>query len=181
MFTVKEHLGRSSDFKIVYFGDGNNVVHSWLDMARRMSFHFVCSCPEGFEPDEDVVQAARQKGLSRIEISHDPQSAVKGANVVYTDVWASMGKKDQIRDRMPLFEGFRVDKKMMSAASNNALFMHCLPAERGRETTDEVIESPASIVFDQAENRMHVQNAIMVKLGLWSRWPINFARMVSGS
>ncbi len=164
MFTIQEHKKRVDDLKIAYVGDGNNIVHSWLNMARRFPFHFVCACPEDYLPDEKTVAAAKSAGLSEIEISHDPQAAVKGADIVYADVWASMGQKHEAVERAKRFAGFQVNARLMAAAGKNALFMHCLPAERDVETTDAVMESEASIVFDQAENRMHVQNAIMLKV-----------------
>lgn len=163
-FTIVEHRQKLDGLKIVYVGDGNNIVHSWLRLAARLPFHFVCACPEGFEPDAETVKFAREEGLSEIEISHDPKAAVAGADVIYTDVWASMGQKDQAEAREKLFAGFTIDDALMAAAGPKALFMHCLPAERGREVTDSVMESKASIVFQQAENRMHMQNAIMCKL-----------------
>ncbi len=164
MFTIQEHKQRVSDLKIVYVGDGNNIVHSWFNLARRLSIHFVCACPEGYLPDEKTLAAARSAGVSEIEISHDPLAAVKGADIVYTDVWASMGQKHEAEERAARFVGFQVNSRLMAAAGQDALFMHCLPAERGVETTDAVMESAASIVFDQAENRMYTQNAIMLKV-----------------
>lgn len=165
--TMIEHIGRLEGTKVVYVGDGNNIVHSWLLLAAVVPFHFVCACPKGFEPDETTVAKARQAGISQIEITNDPQEAVKGADVVYSDVWASMGQKEEASYRRQVFQGFQVDKALMQLAGPNAFFMHCLPAERGVEVTDEVIEAPNSIVFPQAENRMHAQNAIMLHaLGL---------------
>jgi ornithine carbamoyltransferase len=164
MFTIFEHRGRLDDLKIVYVGDGNNIVHSWLRLAQRLPLHFVCACPEGYAPDPQTVAQTRQAGISTVEISHDPKRAVKGADVVYTDVWASMGQKDQAAERKARFAGFQVNAELMAATGKESWFMHCLPAERGVETTDAVIESPASIVFDQAENRMHAQNAILLKI-----------------
>ncbi|MBF0106379.1 MAG: ornithine carbamoyltransferase [Deltaproteobacteria bacterium] len=164
MFTIKEHRGNLDHLKVTYVGDGNNIVHSWLELASRLPFHFVCACPEGYEPKRDVVTEAKRAELSTIEIEHDPFKAVKDADVVYTDVWASMGQKHEAAQREKAFQGYQVNEALMAAAGKGALFMHCLPAERGRETTDGVMESKASIVFDEAENRMHVQNAIMVKL-----------------
>ena len=164
MFTILEHRGHLDDLKVVYVGDGNNIVHSWLRLARRLPFHFVCACPENYEPDAETLAATRQAGLSEVEISHDPMAAVKDADIVYTDVWASMGQKDQAEERKVRFAGFQVDDALMAATGKKSLFMHCLPAERGVETTDSVIESEASIVFDEAENRMHAQNAILLKI-----------------
>jgi ornithine carbamoyltransferase len=164
MFTILEHRGSLYDLQIVYVGDGNNIVHSWLHMARRLPIHFVCACPEDYQPDAATVQQARAAGLSEIEISHDPKTAVKGADIVYTDVWASMGQKDQAEKRKRDFVGFQVDDALLAATGKQSLFMHCLPVERGLETTDSVVESASSIVFDEAENRMHAQNAILLKL-----------------
>ncbi len=164
MFTIREHRGSLAELKIAYVGDGNNVVHSWLNLARRLPFHFVCACPEGYPPNPDVVAAAKADGLSTIEIRHDPMAAVRGADVVYTDVWASMGQKEQAEQRKKDFAGFQVNEDLLAATGKNSLFMHCLPAERGNEVTDGVMESDGSIVFAQAENRMHVQNAIMLWL-----------------
>ncbi|MBW1720591.1 MAG: ornithine carbamoyltransferase [Deltaproteobacteria bacterium] len=164
IFTIREHLGRLEDLKIVFVGDGNNVVHSWLHLAMRLPLHFVCACPEGYEPDPDTVKRAREAGISQVEISHDPTTAVKGADVLYTDVWASMGQKHELEARLKHFQPFQVNDALMAATGKESLFMHCLPAERGREVTDSVMESTASIVFDQAENRMHVQNAVLLKV-----------------
>jgi len=161
--TIYEVLGKLEGIKIVYVGDGNNVVHSWLNLARVMPLHFVCACPEDYEPNEATLREARASGISTIEISHDPMTAVKGADVVYADVWASMGKKHEAEQRKVDFQGFQVNGDIMRATPN-AIFMHCLPAERGVECTDEVLEAPYSVVFQQAENRMHAQNAVMLKL-----------------
>ncbi|KAI4316838.1 hypothetical protein L6164_024777 [Bauhinia variegata] len=162
--TIIEHIGRLEGTKVVYVGDGNNIVHSWLLLASVIPFHFVCVCPKGFEPDENTVEKARKAGISKIEITNDPKDAVRGADVVYTDVWASMGQKEEAAYRRQVFKGFQVDKSLMNLAGPQAFFMHCLPAERGVEVTDEVIEAPNSIVFPQAENRLHAQNAIMLYL-----------------
>ncbi len=164
MFTILEKRGNLENLKIAYVGDGNNIVHSWLNLAQRLSFHFVCVCPKGYEPDPELVKKVQSAGLSTIEISHDPITGVKDADVVYTDVWASMGQKDEAEKREKLFQGFQINEDLMAKTGKDSLFMHCLPAERGRETTDAVMESKQSIVFDQAENRMHAQNAIMLKL-----------------
>ncbi len=164
MFTIFEHRGNLDDLKIVYIGDGNNIVHSWLNLATRLPFHFVCACPKGYGPDSEIVKKTKDVGLSTIEISHDAKAAVRGSDVVYTDVWASMGQKEELDERVKSFQGFQVNSDLMSATGKESYFMHCLPAERGRETTDSVMESKASIVFDEAENRMHVQNAIMLKI-----------------
>lgn len=161
--TIYECLGRLENVKIVYVGDGNNIVHSWLNLAAVFPIHFVCVCPEEYTPDEATLKKAIDAGISTIEISHDPDEGVKGADVIYSDVWASMGQKHEAEQRKKDFQGYQVDAEMM-AATPNAIFMHCLPAERGLECTDEVLEAPYSVVFQQAENRMHAQNAVMLKL-----------------
>ena len=164
VFTILEHRGHLSDIKIAYVGDGNNIVHSFLRLAGRLPMHFVCACPEKYRPDQKTVADAKAAGISQIEITQDPIYAAKAADVVVTDVWASMGKKHELDERMKHFGPFKVNQDLMAKAGPKALFMHCLPAQRGLEVTDAVIESTASIVFDQAENRMHVQNAIMLKM-----------------
>jgi ornithine carbamoyltransferase len=164
MFTILEHRGHLDDVKVVYVGDGNNIVHSWLRLAQRLPMHFVCACPDDYEPDSETVAATNAAGLSQVEISHDPKAAVKNADIVYTDVWASMGQKDEAEARKARFAGFQVNDELMAATGKQSLFMHCLPAERGVETTDSVLESASSIVFDEAENRMHAQNAILLKI-----------------
>jgi len=130
----------------------------------RFPLNFVCCCPKGYEPNKDLVKQSKDAGISTIEITHDQKSAVKDADVIYTDVWASMGQKDEAEAREKTFKDFQVNEKLMGFTGKNTLFMHCLPAERGREVTDRVMEADNSIVFDQAENRLHVQNAIMIKL-----------------
>lgn len=162
--TIIEHIGQLEGTKVVYVGDGNNIVHSWLLLASIVPFHFVCACPKGFEPDKETVEKAQKAGISNIEITNDPKEAVKDADVVYSDVWASMGQKEEAAYRRQVFQGFQVDEALMKIAGPKAYFMHCLPAERGVEVTDGVMEAPNSIVFPQAENRMHAQNAIMLHL-----------------
>ncbi|KAK4351953.1 hypothetical protein RND71_027471 [Anisodus tanguticus] len=160
--TIIEHVGQLEGTKVVYIGDGNNIVHSWLLLASVIPFHFVCACPKGFEPDQETVKKVQHAGVGKIEITNDPKEAVRGADVVYSDVWASMGQKEEAAKRRQVFQGFQVDEELMKLAGRKAYFMHCLPAERGVEVTDGVVEAPNSIVFPQAENRMHAQNAIML-------------------
>ncbi|GMH44377.1 hypothetical protein BSKO_12311 [Bryopsis sp. KO-2023] len=160
--TIMEAKGRIEGVKVVYVGDGNNIVHSWLRLAAKIPFHFVCVGPEGYEPDAATVDLVKAAGLSEIEISHDAKEAVKGADVVYTDVWASMNQKEEAEQRFAKFAGFQVNDELMKAAGDEAIFLHCLPAERGVECVDSVIESPRSMVFAQAENRMHAQNGVML-------------------
>ena len=163
IFSVREALGSLDDIKVAYIGDGNNIVHSWLNLSLRLPMRFSIACPEGYNPDADLLEKARS-GPSEIELCHDPFQAVKDADVVYTDVWASMGQKEEAGQRMKRFEGFQVNSDLMESTGKKTIFMHCLPAERGVEVTDEVCDASYSIIFDQAENRMHAQNAIMIKL-----------------
>ena len=162
--TTEEVLGRTLDgAKVVYVGDGNNIVNSWLELACVLPFDFVCSCPVGYEPDAGLLSAVEKAGVGTAAIFNDPVEAVKGADVVYADVWASMGQKDQAALREKIFQPYQVNEALVAATGKKeTLFLHCLPAERGRETTDGVMESAQSHVFHQAENRMHAQNAIMV-------------------
>ena len=164
IFTIWETRGSLDDLKVTYVGDGNNIVHSWLHLAQKFPMEFVCACPENYEPNSNTVNGSSGAGVSSISVSHDPTNSVKNTDVVYTDVWASMGQKDEAEMREKIFQPFQVNGDLMAATGKNTLFMHCLPAERGREVTDEVIEADYSIVFEQAENRLHVQNAIMVTL-----------------
>ena len=165
MFTIWEQKKDSfQDLKIVYVGDGNNIVNSWIRLASILPFEFTCVCPEGYEPDADTITYAKSKSLSTINISNFPEDGVKDADVIYTDVWASMGQKEETDKRMKIFSPYQVNRELVNHAKDNYMFMHCLPAERGREVTDEIIDSSNSVVFEQAENRLHTQNAIMVSL-----------------
>ena len=164
IFTIWEHLGDIDNTRIVYMGDGNNIVHSWLHLAMRFPLEFICCCPEDYKPDQKTVDQALKAGISKVNISHNPKEAVSNADIVYTDVWASMGQKEEALEREKVFSNFQVNEELIASSGKKTLFMHCLPAERGREVTDGVMEADYSIVFDQAENRMHIQNAIMVYL-----------------
>ena len=164
IFTIFENKKHLDNLKIVYVGDGNNIVNSWLIMASILPMHFVCVCPSGYEPDNELMDKVQSSNISTFELSHNPFESVIGADIIYTDVWASMGQKSEAKLREKTFLEYQVNSAMMSKTNKNTLFMHCLPAERGRETTDNVMESKNSIVFQQAENRMHIQNAIMLKL-----------------
>ncbi len=164
MFTVWEQKKDTFDnLKIVYVGDGNNIVNSWMRLAAILPFEFVCVCPEGYAPDGDTMKFANDASISNVLVSHS-LDAVQNADVIYTDVWASMGQKEEIDERIKIFSPFQVNSELAKNAKDDYLFMHCLPAERGREVTDNVIDSDNSIVFEQAENRLHIQNAIMVTL-----------------
>ncbi len=164
ILTIKEHRGHLNNLKIAYIGDGNNVVHSWLRLSMRLPMHFTVACPDNFNPDEKTVRMAKDAGVSTIDVISDVKAAAKDADVIYTDVWASMGQKQELEERKKQFQGYTVTAKLMASAKPSAVFMHCLPAQRGLEVTDTVMESQASIIFHQAENRMHAQNAIMLKV-----------------
>ena len=166
-FTIWEKKGSLRGVKVAYIGDGNNVAHSLIYGAARTGAHLAVATPEGYEPMEAVVAEARDATTETgctIEVLRDPAEAAAGADVIYTDVWASMGQEEEREKRLSALKGFQVDSAMMGRAGSDCLFMHCLPAHRGEEVTDEVIESDRSVVFDQAENRLHVQKAIMVLL-----------------
>ncbi len=166
IYTVLEHRGNLNNLKIAFVGDGNNIAHSWLELAQRLPYHFVLACPPGYEPNAELVAKARQVGLSQVEIVHDPLLAVRDADVIYTDVWVSMGQEAEQEKRKSDFAAFQVNMALVKAAKPDVYVMHCLPAHRGEEITDEVMESSHSIVFNEAENRMHVQKAIIHKLML---------------
>ncbi len=167
LFTLWEKRGRVAGLNVAFIGDGNNVVHSWLQGAAKMGVHFTLACPEGYEPDPAVLkrslEEAKETG-ARLAVTHDAGAAAKGADVLYTDVWASMGQEEEHARRLRDFEAFQLDRSLVEQAAPDVLVMHCLPAHRGEEITAEVIDGPRSIVFDQAENRLHVQKAILVKL-----------------
>jgi ornithine carbamoyltransferase len=161
--TVEEVLGSIEGKKVVYVGDGNNIVHSWLELACIVPFDFVCACPAGYEPDAELVARVASKGVGTATVVNDPVEGVQGADVIYADVWASMGQKEEADERARIFAPYQVNEDLMAkTGKESTMFLHCLPAERGKETTDGVLESSQSHVFRQAENRMHAQNAIMV-------------------
>jgi ornithine carbamoyltransferase len=164
MFTILEHRGTLDNLKVSYIGDGNNVANSWINLASIIPFDLVICSPSGYEPDESTLKRAIQKNISKIEVLADPAVAVTGADIIYTDVWASMGQESEAKARLEAFKNFQVNQNLMSHAKADAKVMHCLPAHRGDEITDDVLDGPNSIVFDEAENRMHVQKAIIVKL-----------------
>jgi ornithine carbamoyltransferase len=166
-FTLKEKIGDMAHAKLAYIGDGNNVCHSLLFAAAKTGTTISVATPAGYEPDPEIVQQAEKDGQEtefEVFITTDPSEAVQNADAVYTDVWASMGQESEKAKRADIFSAFQVNKELMAQAKKGALFMHCLPAHRGEEVTDEVIDSVRSVVFDQAENRLHVQKAIMLSL-----------------
>jgi ornithine carbamoyltransferase len=167
MFTLREHFGRLRGLKLAYIGDGNNVAHSLLLSSARLGVDCSLACPAGYEPNASIVaqaeEFARTSG-SKIEITNSAVAAVEYADAVYTDVWASMGQEAEAEQRKKLFAPYQVNEELLSQARREAVFMHCLPAKRGLEVTDNVMESPQSVVFDQAENRLHVQKALLLML-----------------
>ena len=161
--TLIEHKGQLDGLKVAFLGDGNNVVHSWIEVAEKLPISFVLACPKGYEPNRELTERARQNG-ARIQITQSVEEAVSDADVVYTDVWASMGQEREVVERALVFRDYQVNERVVAMAKKDAVVMHCLPAHRGQEITHEALESAQSIVFDQAENRLHVQKAIMVWL-----------------
>ena len=162
MLTLKEHFGRFDRLKLAFVGDGNNVAHSLMLDGARLGMHVTVATPRGYEPKAPIVEQASRFGT--ITITNDPAEAVANANAVYTDVWASMGQESEAAERSRIFTPYQVNEALMAQARTDAVFMHCLPAKRGQETTDGVIESAQSVAFDQAENRLHVQKALLVML-----------------
>jgi len=164
LFTIYEKKGRRDNLKIAYLGDGNNVTNSWINIASKIPMTLSLAIPEGYDPDDEILKSAMQSGISEIQIFRSPAEAVQNADVIYTDVWASMGQEAEAETRKIAFRNFQVNADLLKSAAADCLVMHCLPAHRGDEITNEVIDGPHSIVFDEAENRLHVQKAIMVKL-----------------
>jgi len=167
VYTVREKLKNLKGKTLAYVGDGNNVCNSLLLACASAGLNMNVAAPAGYEPDKSVLREAGElakKTHVSINLFSTPVEAVKGADIVYTDVWASMGQEQEAKERKEIFRGFQLNSALMEHAKKNCLIMHCLPAHRGDEITDEVIDSPNSIVFDQAENRMHVQKAILIKL-----------------
>ena len=163
IFTVLEHKGSYRDQTYAWIGDGNNMAHSWINAAAVFGFELRVATPKGYEPDAEVMQWARDQG-AKISYTSDPLEAAAGADILNTDVWASMGQEKEQEKRCRDFSGFQINTRTLGVAASNALVLHCLPAHRGEEITDEVIEGPHSVVFDEAENRLHVQKAIMATL-----------------
>jgi len=162
IFTMQEHLGGFEGKRVAWIGDGNNMANSWLDAAALLGFEIRLACPEGYEPDRQVYERAAQR--TKTLITEEPDEAAAGADVVTTDVWASMGQEGEAEERKSAFRGYLVDEALMKQANPSAIFLHCLPAHRGEEVTDAVIEGPQSRVFDEAENRLHVQKALIATL-----------------
>ncbi len=164
IFTIREKLGTYNGLKVAYVGDGNNVANSWINGALRLGFDLWLACPPGHEPNAEILSRAQAEGSSKIILTHDPKAAVEKAHVINTDVWASMGQEGERGKRQKTFQGYQVNADLLRQARKDAIVMHCLPAHRGEEITDEVMDGPHSAVFDQAENRLHVQKAILTLL-----------------
>lgn len=160
-FTLLEKFGKLEGLKVAYIGDGNNVCHSLIEGASKLGVNISVATPEGYEPKKEIVEKAMKEANSKIEILRDPVEAVKGADAIYTDTWTSMGQEHEKEIRVKIFRPYQVNKSLVEKTGKKTYFMHCLPAHRGEEVTDEVIDSEYSLVFDEAENRLHVQKAIM--------------------
>ena len=167
IFTVMEHKGNLQGLKMAYIGDGNNMVHSLIQACVKVGMDISIATPKGYEPDAEIVNEALEIAAvtgSKITLSNDPLVAAQDADVLYTDVWASMGRETEQNVRKIAFAGYQINQQVMDVAKGDAIVLHCLPAHRGEEITDDVMESKQSVVFDQAENRLHIQKAIMVLL-----------------
>jgi len=167
LFTILEKKGKLKGLKLAYIGDGNNMAHSLLHGCSKVGMNISVASPKGYKPKEEIINNALRNAKvmnSKVEILDSPEEAVKDADIIYTDVWASMGQESETLERKKIFAQYQVNEKLVKNAKEDYLFLHCLPAHRGEEVVNEVIDSPNSVVFDEAENRLHVQKAIMVML-----------------
>ncbi len=167
MLTIKEKLGRIDEVRIAYVGDSNNMTNSWLNIAARIPLDLRIATAHETLPDMELVHKIQEIGISTIKVTHSAEEAVNGVEVLYTDVWASMGEKEKIEERERVLREFQINSSLLQYAEKEAFVLHCLPAERDKEITDEVIEGSQSVVFDQAENRLHAQKAILAQLEKW--------------
>lgn len=161
LFTIRENRGTYEGLTVAYVGDGNNIANSWINAAVRLPFNLSLACPEGYAPDSLILERGRAEAAGRIRVYRNPFDAVCNADVVYTDVWTSMGQEAEREERAKAFSAYQVNRELMAHAKDEALVMHCLPAHRGEEITAEVIDGEHSVIMDQAENRLHVQKAIL--------------------
>lgn len=161
LFTIIEKKGSYEGVKVAYIGDGNNVANSWIEAATCLPFEFALACPEGYDPDATIMEKSRSNAKGRVSLYRDPFDAARGADVLYTDVWTSMGQEAESQERKRIFDGYQINEKLLERAKKDAMVMHCLPAHRGEEITAEVIDGPQSVVVEEAENRLHVQKAIL--------------------
>jgi ornithine carbamoyltransferase len=164
LLTVRQHLGDITKQKYAWIGDGNNMANSWIDAAYSFGLELTIACPQGYEPADHLLERAQKSKGAKVKVVRDPMEAAAGATVINTDVWASMGQEDEQKKREKDFKGFSVTPMMMKRAAKDAIFLHCLPAHRGEEVAAEVIDGPQSRVWDEAENRLHIQKAIMAAL-----------------
>jgi ornithine carbamoyltransferase len=161
LFTITEKRGGYEGLKIAYVGDGNNMANSWINAAAKLPFYLDLACPEGYDPDSAILKRGMAEAPAGVVLRRDPVEAVRDADVIYTDVWVSMGQEVEREERMKRFGGYQVNQALLNHSKKDAIVMHCLPAHRGEEITAEVIDGPHSVVIDEAENRLHVQKAIM--------------------
>lgn len=161
LFTIKEKKGSYQGLKVTYIGDGNNIANTWIEAASRLPFELALACPEGYDPDAHIMARGMKEAKEGIVLYRDPFEAARNADILYTDVWASMGQESEQEERKKIFKHYQINKKVLNEAKNDALVMHCLPAHRGEEITADVIDGPHSVVIDEAENRLHVQKAIL--------------------
>ncbi len=167
MLTIREHFGKFKGIKLAYVGDGNNVGRSLMIISAKLGVDMAVAHPKGYGPADIVVKAAQELAKTtktKITLTGDPTEAVHGAQVIYTDTWVSMGQEKEMAARLKIFENYQINSKLVSKADKKYIFMHCLPAHRGQEVTEEIIDGPHSVIFDQAENRLHAQKAILVHL-----------------
>jgi ornithine carbamoyltransferase len=163
VMTVIEKKGHLDNLKVAWVGDANNMANSWMQAASRLGFELVLACPQGYDPQENVLQEAQHHAGGRITVVRDPVEAVQGADVINTDVWASMGQESEQQERLHAFKGFEVDTKLLGHAKPDCIVLHCLPAHRGEEISEEVLEGAQCVAFDQAENKLHIHKAILEK------------------
>ena len=161
LFTIKEKKGSYERLKIAYIGDGNNIANSWIEAAARLPIQLALACPKGYEPDREIMTKCAKQASEGITLYNDPLEAARNADVLYTDVWTSMGQEAEDKERKKIFKNYQINKKLLTKAKKDAIVMHCLPAHRGEEITADVIDGPHSVVIDEAENRLHVQKAIL--------------------
>ncbi|MBU4120137.1 MAG: ornithine carbamoyltransferase [Proteobacteria bacterium] len=161
LFTIIEKRGGYEGLKIAYVGDGNNIANSWINAAAKLPFHLDLACPDGYDPDAAILKRGMAEAPAGVVLNRDPEEAVRDADVVYTDVWVSMGQETEREERLKKFQGYQVNQALIDLAKKDVLVMHCLPAHRGEEITAEVIDGPRSVIIDEAENRLHVQKAVM--------------------
>ncbi|PKN38312.1 MAG: ornithine carbamoyltransferase [Deltaproteobacteria bacterium HGW-Deltaproteobacteria-2] len=161
LFTIKEKKGSYDRLKIAYIGDGNNIANSWIEAAAKLPIQLSLACPKGYDPDREIMAKGKKDAVEGVTLYRDPLDAAKNADVLYTDVWVSMGQESENEERKKIFKNYQINKKLLKEAKKDAIVMHCLPAHRGEEISSDVIDGPQSVVIDQAENRLHVQKAIL--------------------